>query len=129
MQKLDATKGSFRSTKYQVPIEHLFICSTSHSDLIQPDHDSSTELSESDSSDDEVVIPEATTSSLGMEPVIVHPQSSPQRRPTRNRRPTQRFGTVQYNLDTPFNGEDDIVENWWPNHPRGTRPLNETDSE
>ena len=41
-------------------------------------------------------------------------------RPSRNRRRPDRYGSTSYDSDTPFSGENDTVQNYWPNYPRGT---------
>ena len=142
IQKLDYNRGHFGSAKYEVPIDNLFICSIdnkrnphnldlnecSSEDLnpvecgpsVAPSSNLKDEKGilscDSDSSVDEVIIPKDHS---GQIEVNDNQLSPPQRRSSRNRRKPDRFGSVHYD-DSPFHGENDTVENWWPNYPRGT---------
>ena len=143
IQKLDYNRGHFGSAKYEVPIDNLYACSITNrkgnscqgldvvrdgsddlnavDDLCVPsgskiEDDKNVLSSDSDSSFEEIVIPEDNAA----QPEINDNQlSEPFRRSTRNRRRPDRLGSVHYD-DSPFNGESDTVQNWWPNYPRGT---------
>ena len=141
IQKMDCNKGYFSSVRYKVPKESLYLCSigkqsdleqcgsgygSDTDDLFRNDSHLLSDIthSDSDSSMDDVVIPAGSGILSNSESVqdISQPEGlDPQRRSTRSRRQPSRFGNaVDYNADIPFSGENETVQNYWPNYPRGT---------
>ena len=144
LQKMDFSKQCFRSRTYEVPLTSVYPtvidqskfglmsdCVTNSHVKDSTLHDSpdswETSSSSSDSSVDvavpgaprELTPPEAGQSS--------HSEVVP-RRSARVRQQPNRFNSMQYNSDIPFENESEVVENWWPNHPRGAR-SSENDQE
>ena len=139
IQKMDSNKGFFGSVSYEVPLDHLYMCGIDRKDPQLPDTSDCDDFDEaesvcstndqkyatcssSDDSDWEIYVPSG-------ESVRVEPENNSlpsvdssvvQSRPTRCRRRPDRYGSTSYDPGTPFTGENDTVQNWWPNHPRGT---------
>ena len=142
VQKMDSGKGYFGSVRYEVPIDRLFLCSiggkqnhrlySDNSDLNPIDDNLAASSlknrnlisSESDSDDTvhDVVIPQEQIS----QPELI--EVRPQRSSSRIRRRPNRYGSVDYDADSPFQGESDTVADWWPNYPRGTWSPDVNDS-
>ena len=142
IQKLDTCRGYFGSVKYEVPLENLYLSSidapgTSHidaphsdnfvdidcSDIDDSDYSDKYVSSDSDSSVEEVVIPRGIddSNSNDANDIVAITENAAQRQSSRSRRQPQRFGgPVSYDCDSPFDNENDTVENWWPNYPRGS---------
>ena len=76
-------------------------------------------MDSSSSSEDDITIPSAVDQPhfSGNDSHIL---DNPVRRSSRIRKQPERFNAVEYDCDTPFNGEGDTVQNWWPNYPRGS---------
>ena len=144
IQKMDSDKGFFGSPTYQVPLDHLFLCSinsTGHSpsfDFSDSDQDEINDAAitknylvscSSDNSDYEMIIPgTGNDAQLEQENIIQSEIGTPHmlQRPARNRRKPDRYGSTSYDCDAPFSGENDTVQNYWPNYPRGTWSADNT---
>ena len=139
IQKMDSKKGFFGSVTYEVPLDHLYMCGigskgpqlSTDSDYDDFDEDESVcstkdqkcaAHSSSDDSDWEIHIPRGESASIQPESNSLPPVDTQivQSRPSRSRRRPDRYGSTSYDSGTPFTGENDTVQNWWPNCPRGT---------
>ena len=136
IQKMDHNKGFFGSATYQVPLENLYVCSIKNERLQLSDvsDDSGSDdalsvsdlpdkevISSSDDSDFEITVPEIGNDHEEVSSAPTADSSVINRRSSRSRRQPDRYGSsTSYNSDTPFSGENDVVQNYWPNYPRGT---------
>ena len=94
---------------------------TDTEDMPVPSHCEDTQSSE-DESDTEIVLPECPSNVVAEnDESAVDYGTDIQRRSSRSRRRPDRYGaSTSYDSDSPFNGEDDMVQNYWPNYPRGS---------
>ena len=146
---MDPNKRFFGSSSYEVPLDQLYTCGidsngshfSASSGCDDFDEDESVCASDdqkvitsssSDDSDWEVYIPSGRGRNGNSRSEIISAPSVDdsliiQTRPSRNRRRPDRYGgSTSYDCDTPFAGENDTVQNYWPNYPRGSWPLGST---
>lgn len=146
LQKMDLNKKCFRSKTYEVPLVNLYPCMPSQDKgAFQPDLASTSQGTPSTFMDNYVPSETWDTSSCSSDssfidiglPEVSGPLSTENfhhltneqiterssfipRRSTRVRHQPNRYNSTGYNPNSSFNAESDMIENWWPNYPRGT---------